>query len=235
MPDGVTLQGTSLANTILTPDATALPDVVALSFAGSAQVSNLQIHGFKRGVVANNAGVVGLSNLHVYGNALDGVIAAGTASLLLGAVEIDTNGNAGVFLSGNASASLDNVNVHGNATGAYVSDGSQLNALLGTKFIGNGHVMGATNSGVFITGSAEREPGRRRGQQPHRRRLLREHRRALLGGHVFGQRHLDRVRAESTLQRHRALRRADRAATRRGQPTTTSTASSARPCTRSSR
>jgi hypothetical protein len=154
VPDGVTVQGTSLANTILVPASNAAPDVVGLVFAGSAQVSNLQIQGFERGAIATGSGAVGLSNVHIHGNSIDGVYASGSVSVLIGSAELDTNGSAGVHLAGNASGALDSVSAHGNATGAYLEGNSQMQALLGTTFIGNGHVVSATNSGVFITGTA---------------------------------------------------------------------------------
>ncbi|MEO6954049.1 MAG: right-handed parallel beta-helix repeat-containing protein [Polyangia bacterium] len=147
VPDGTLLIGHTSNAVLLKGDGGTS---VALSFAGTATVINMDISGFGEGVVARGSAVASIGNIHIHDNLDCGALVSGTATLGFGSAIVEHNGGSGVMASGNATVSLGGATFRYNRTGAWLSGYAKITGQ-SALFANNGFTKDATNSGLYLS------------------------------------------------------------------------------------
>ena len=147
VPDGTILVGHKANAVLLRGDGGTS---VALAFAGSATVTNMDVSGFGDAVVASGSAEADIGNIHVHDNVDCGALVSGNATLGVGDAYFEHNGNAGVLVSANATLSFGGASFQHNRTGVWLCGHSKITGS-GAMFANNGYTNDPTNSGLYIS------------------------------------------------------------------------------------
>ena len=123
---------------------------MALAFAGSATVINMDVSGFGDAVVASGNTEASIGNIHVHDNLDCGALVSGSATLGVADAYFEHNGNAGVLVSANATLSFGGASFRYNRTGVWLSGHSSITGS-GAVFANNGYTNDPTNSGLYVS------------------------------------------------------------------------------------
>ncbi len=152
VPSGVQIVGAG-SSTVLS-GAGGPTDAAALVFAGDAEVRDLRVTGFQRGLLAFGTGNVDLSDVDVDGNAVDGLLAYGTADVAIAGGWFRDNGISGIASFDGAIVRVSGSRISANRVGAYVANGSRM-LLTDVQIDANGVSGAHVNAGVFVADQGE--------------------------------------------------------------------------------
>jgi hypothetical protein len=131
-------------------------DAAALVFAGDAEVRDLRVTGFQRGLLASESGSLALTDVDVDGNAVDGLLAYGVADVTISGGSYRDSGISGVASFEGAVVRVSGSRISNNRVGAYVADGSRM-LLTDVQIDANGASGAHVNAGVFVADQGQVE------------------------------------------------------------------------------